>query len=94
MLGKEVQTWAWTPQRGRESEDEGSTGDSTKACDRQNISSQSIKAFDRRTAGPMEPCIWQYAFGKPKDSIDLNWDLTKLSDEELDQLGALLKRVA
>lgn len=42
----------------------------------------------------MEPCIWQYVFGKPKDSIDLNWDLTKLSDEELDQLGALLKRVA
>ncbi len=46
------------------------------------------------TAGPMEPCIWQYAFGKPKDSIDLNLDLTKLSDEELDQFEALVKRVA
>ena len=41
----------------------------------------------------MEPCVWQYAFGKPKDSIDLNLDLTKLSDEELDQFEALVKRV-
>ncbi len=52
-----------------------------------------IKRLIEGTAGPMEPCIWQYAFGKPKDSLDLNLDLTKLSDEELDQLEALVKRV-
>ncbi len=40
-----------------------------------------LKRMQDGTAGPMEPCIWQYAFGKPKDSLDLNWDLTKLSDE-------------
>jgi len=42
----------------------------------------------------MEPVLWHYAFGKPKDSLDLNWDLAKLSDQELDQFEALVKRVA
>jgi len=53
-----------------------------------------LKRMQDGTAGPMEPCIWHYAFGKPKDSLDLNWDLAKLSDQELDQFEALVKRVA
>ena len=53
-----------------------------------------LKRLIDGTAGSMEPVLWHYAFGKPKDSLDLNWDLAKLSDQELDQFEALVKRVA
>ncbi len=45
-------------------------------------------------AGGMEPILWAYAFGKPKEQIELNWKLEKLSDTELDQFETLVKRVS
>ncbi len=45
-------------------------------------------------AGSMEPVPWYYAYGKPKDSVAHTFDLSKLSDEELDQYEALVKRVS
>ena len=45
-------------------------------------------------AGAMEVMLWHYSYGKPKESIDLNWNLEKLTDRELDQLEAIVKRVS
>ncbi len=45
-------------------------------------------------AGGMEPLLWAYAFGKPKEQIEVNWNLEKLTDTELDQLEAIVKRVS
>ena len=45
-------------------------------------------------AGPMEPTLWHYAFGKPKESVAHTFNLSKLSDEELDQFEAFVRRVS
>ena len=45
-------------------------------------------------AGSMEPVLWYYAYGKPKESLAHTLNLSKLSDEELDQYEALVKRVS
>lgn len=42
-------------------------------------------------AGAMEPLLWAYAFGKPKEETDLNWNLEKLTDRELDQLEVFVR---
>jgi len=44
--------------------------------------------------GGMEPMLWAYAYGKPKEQIESNGHLEKLSDRELAELETLLKRVA
>ena len=44
--------------------------------------------------GAMEPLLWAYAFGKPKEHVEVNWNLEKLTDMELDQLEAFVKRVS
>ncbi len=44
-------------------------------------------------AGAMEPLLWAYAFGKPKEHLEWNWKLEKLNDNELDQLEGLVKRI-
>ena len=45
-------------------------------------------------AGAMEPLPWAYAFGKPKEHVEVNWNLGKLTAMELDQLEAIVKRVS
>ncbi len=45
-------------------------------------------------AGTMEATLWHYAFGKPQESVAHTFDLSKLSEEELDQFEALVKRVS
>ena len=45
-------------------------------------------------AGAMEPLLWAYAFGKPKEHVEVNWHLEKLTDTELGQLEAIVKRVS
>ena len=47
-------------------------------------------------AGPVEPLLWQYAYGKPnhntgeaEESSPHPWDLSTLSDKELDSLEGL-----
>ena len=43
--------------------------------------------------GAMEPLLWAYAFGKPKEQIEVKWNLEKLTDTELDQLEAMVRRI-
>ncbi len=57
---------------------------------RQNLHSRLLAG----EAGAMEPLLWHYAFGKPKEQMELNWHLEKLTDTEFDQLEALVKRVS
>ena len=45
-------------------------------------------------AGPMEVTVWHYAYGKPRDTVAHTVNLSKLSDEELDQFEAFVKRVS
>ncbi len=45
-------------------------------------------------AGSMEVTVWYYAYGKPKESLTHTFNLSKLSDEELDQFEDLVKRVS
>ena len=44
-------------------------------------------------AGAMEPILWAYAFGKPKEQLEMNWHLEKLTDQELAQMLTLTKRI-
>ena len=49
-----------------------------------------------RCAPPMEITLWHYAYGKPKDTVKLEGelgvrqDLSRLTDEQLEQLALLL----
>ncbi len=45
-------------------------------------------------AGAMEPMLWAYAFGKPKEQLEMNWHLERLTDQELAQMRTLAKRVS
>jgi hypothetical protein len=45
-------------------------------------------------AGAMEVLLWHYAWGKPRETLELSWNLEKLSDLELDQLETLVKRIS
>jgi hypothetical protein len=49
---------------------------------------------ERTLEASIEQMLWHYAYGKPKETLDVNWSLDKLSDGELDQLEALVKRVS
>ena len=52
-------------------------------------------ALENRTVDTsIEAMIWHYAYGKPKESLEVNWNLEKLTDTELDQLEAIVKRVS
>ena len=42
----------------------------------------------------METLLWAYAFGKPKEPVEVNWNLEKLSDKEFDDLEALIKKTS
>ena len=53
-----------------------------------------LKRLRAGEAGSMEATIWFYAYGKPKESVAHTVNLSKLSNEELDQLEALVKRVS
>jgi hypothetical protein len=37
--------------------------------------------------------LLHYAYGKPKESLELQWDLSKLNDEELNQLEGIVQRI-
>jgi DNA-binding transcriptional regulator PaaX len=70
-----------------------------KAFARQLVSSptylQNLQtALENRTIETaVEVMLWHYAYGKPKEHIELNWNLEKLTDTEFDQLEALVKRI-
>jgi len=53
-----------------------------------------LKRLRAGEAGSMEPVLWYYAFGKPKESVAHTFNLSKLSDKELDQFEAFVKRVS
>ena len=53
-----------------------------------------LKRLRAGEAGSMESVLWYYAFGKPKESVAHTFDLSRLSDEELDQFEALVKLVS
>jgi len=53
-----------------------------------------LKRLRAGEAGSMEVTLWYYAFGKPKDTVAHTVDLSKLSDEELDQFEDFVKRVS
>lgn len=42
----------------------------------------------------MEVMLWSYAYGKPKETMDINWNLERLSEQELDTLESLVRRVS
>ncbi len=45
-------------------------------------------------AGAMEPMLWAYAFGKPKEQLEMHWQLERLTDQELAHMRTLAKRVS
>ena len=49
---------------------------------------------NRKVEASIEAMLWHYAYGRPKESLELSWNLEKLTDTELDQLETLVKRVS
>ena len=49
---------------------------------------------NRKVEASIEAMLWHYAYGKPKESLEVNWNLEKLTDTELEQLEAIVKRVS
>ena len=47
----------------------------------------------RNVEPSIEAMLWHYAFGKPKESLEVQWDLSQLNDEELNQLERMVKRI-
>ena len=58
---------------------------------RQNLRADLKK---RNLEASIEAMLWHYAYGKPKEQIEVHWNLEKLTDRELDQLEAFVKRVS
>ncbi len=48
---------------------------------------------ERKVEASLEAMLWHYAYGKPKEHVELNWKLEKLTDNELVQLEGLVKRI-
>ncbi len=44
-------------------------------------------------AGAMEPILWAYAYGKPKESVEIQYNFEALNTEEMIQLEGLIKRI-
>ena len=49
---------------------------------------------NRKVEASIEAMLWHYAYGRPKESLELSWNLEKLTDTELDQLETLVKGVS
>jgi DNA-binding transcriptional regulator PaaX len=49
---------------------------------------------NRKVEASIEAMLWHYAYGKPKEHVEVHWNLEKLTDMELDQLEAIVKRVS
>jgi hypothetical protein len=45
-------------------------------------------------APQLEIRMWEYAYGKPKETLELNCNLSALSDEELNNLESLVSRIS
>ena len=53
------------------------------------------KQLEARTLEPaIEQMLWHYAYGKPKETLDVSWNLEGLSDTELSQLEQLVRRAS
>ena len=48
---------------------------------------------NRKVEASIEAMLWHYAYGKPKESLEVQWDLSKLNDEELNQLEGIVQRI-
>ena len=70
-----------------------------KAFARQLVSSPTYlqklqAAFENRTVDTsIEAMVWHYAYGKPKESIEIQYNFEALNDEEVIQLEGLVKRI-
>ena len=53
-----------------------------------------VKFKDGKQTPAMEQMVWYYAYGKPKETLEANWNLEKLTDEQLRNLEALVTRIA
>ncbi len=48
----------------------------------------------RNVDSAIERMLWNYAYGMPRETVDVTWQLEKLSDRELLQLESLVKRAS
>ena len=51
-----------------------------------------LKRLIDGTAGPIESQVWHYAFGKPKEHLDIVLNLEGFTSEELDQFERFIRR--
>lgn len=52
-----------------------------------------LNRLQQGEAGQMEVVLWHYAYGKPKEAVEVDYHLERLSNEEFDQLETLIKRI-
>ena len=51
-------------------------------------------ALENRTVDTsIEAMIWHYAYGKPKESVEIQYDFEALTTKEVIQLEGMLKRI-
>jgi len=48
---------------------------------------------ERNVEASIEAMIWHYAYGKPKEHIDVQYNLEALNTREVIQLEGLIKRI-
>jgi len=48
---------------------------------------------ERKVEASIEAMIWHYAYGKPKESVEVQYNLEALNTEEVIQLEGLIKRI-
>ena len=53
-----------------------------------------LNRLRRGDLGPMEPILWQYAYGKPATDLTVQYDLSQLSDEELAALATITPKIS
>ncbi len=62
-------------------------------CDPTYLQNLQAALGNRNVEASLEAMLWHYAYGKPKEQLELNWHLEKLTDQELAQMETLVKRI-
>ncbi len=48
---------------------------------------------ERKVEASLEAMLWHYAYGKPKEFLEVQYNLEVLTDKEVIQLEGLIKRI-
>ena len=62
-------------------------------CDPTYLQNLQADLKERKVEASLEAMLWHYAYGKPKEFLEVQYNLEVLTDKEVIQLEGLIKRI-